>query len=166
MAETFSGTFKLALSGTFASDANELAAPSQAFNYSKSQVFTNGTGADQANMIFSDQRTIGASPDDLDLSGSLSNAFGTTISFTAIKGIIVFAASANSGNVTLGGDGSAAFINWVSDSSDSIVIKPGGMFALIDPSAGGYGVTNSTADVLQVAGTQNDIYDIILIGEV
>jgi hypothetical protein len=164
MAETFSGNIKFSLSGTFASD-NDLSTVQQAINYAKAFNLTSGTGADQANMIFMDQRTIGGSADDLDLYGGLTNSFGTTINFSVVKGIIVYAASGNSGNVTLGGDGSAV-VNWVGDASDTVVVKPGGLFALVDPSAGGYAVTNSSADVLQVAGTENDIYDIILLGEV
>lgn len=169
MAETFSGTFKMSLAGTFTSD-NDLSTVTQAFNYTKSQAFTNGTGADQANMVWSDQRTISASgTDDLDLSGSLTNAFGTTISFTSIKGIIVYAASGNTNDVLVGGDGSAPLAEWVSDTSDVLVVKPGGMFALMNPAANGYAVTNSTADVLQIANSSSGTsvtYDIILIGEV
>lgn len=164
MAESFSGNIKFSLAGTFSSD-NDLSTVQQAINYSKTYNLTNGTGANQANMIFTDQRTIGASPDDLDLYGGLTNSFGTTINFAVVKGIIIYAASGNSGNVSIGGDGSA-FVNWVANSSDIVVVKPGGLFALVDPSAAGYAVTDSSADVLQINGTQNDVYDIILLGEV
>lgn len=166
MAETFSGTFKLSLNGTFSTDVNELSTVAQAFAYSKSQTFTNGTAADQANMVWSDQRTLGASPDDLDLAGSLTNAFGTTITFTSIKGIIVYAASGNSGDLTIGGDGTAPLAEWTGATTDTVIVKPGGMFALINPEADGYAVTATTADILQVSGTTSDVYDIILIGEV
>lgn len=164
MAKSFSGNIKLSVSGSFTNN-NDLDTVSQAINYSKKFDLTNGTGADQANMYFSDQRAIGAVPDDLDLYGGLTDAYGATINFAVIKGIIVYAASANSGNITIGGD-AAAFVNWVSNATDSIVIKPGGMFAIVDPSAGGYAVTNTTADVLQINGTNGDVYDIILIGEI
>jgi hypothetical protein len=43
------------------------------------------------------------------------------------------------------------------------------MFCIYDPSAGGYGVTNTTADVLQIANSSSGTgvdYDIIVIGEV
>lgn len=53
--------------------------------------FTFGTGSpSQANMLWHDQRTVAATTsDDLDLAGSLTNAFGETITFTAVKLIIV-----------------------------------------------------------------------------
>lgn len=169
MAQTFSGNIKLSLAGTFSGD-NDLSTLSQAINYSKSYNLTNGTGADQANMIWMDQRTITASStDDLDLAGSLTNAFGTTITFTSIKGIIVYAATANTNDVLIGGDGSAAFINWVSNSSDIVVVKPGGLFALVNPQANGYAVTATTGDILQIANSSSGtsvVYDIILLGEI
>lgn len=165
MAEEFSGTVKLSLNGTFTT-SNDLSTVQQALKYNKTIDLTNGTGANQANMLFTDTRTIGASPDDLDLYGGLTNAFGTTINFAVLKGIVIVAAADNSGNITIGGDGSAALVNWVGDATDTIVVKPGGVFALVDPSAAGYAVTDSSADVLQINGTQDDVYDIILFGEV
>ena len=165
----FSGNIKFSIAGSFNGD-NDLSTVSQAINYSKLFNFTNGTAASQANTIWMDQRTIAASgTDDLDLYGSLTNAFGTTLNFSSIKGIIVYAATANTNNVIIGGDGSAALINWVGGSTDTIVVKPGGLFALIDPSAGGYAVTATTADVLQISNSSSGTsvtYDIIILGEV
>lgn len=169
MAQTFSGNLKVALAGTFTGD-NDLSTVAQAINYSKSFNLTNGTGADQANMIWMDQRTLTASStEDLDLYGGLTNSFGTTINFTSIKGILIYAAAANTNDVVVGGDGSAAFVNWVSDATDKIVVKPGGLFALINSNANGYAVTATTADILQIANSSSGTsvtYDIILLGEV
>lgn len=169
MAETFSGNMKISLTGTFTRD-NDLAAPSQSFNYSKLFNFTNGSGANEANMIWADQRVLTASStEDLDLSGSLTNVYGTSILFTSIKGIIVYAAAANTNNVLLGGAATNAFINWVGNATDIISIRPGGMLALIDPNANGYAVTAATGDILKVANSSSGTsvtYDIILLGEV
>jgi hypothetical protein len=169
MTQKFSGNLKLSLAGTF-SGANDLSTLAQAINYSKSYNLTNGTGANQANMIFMDQRTLAASTaEDLDLAGSLTNAYGTTITFTSIKGIIVYASPANTNDVLIGGDASAAFVNWVANSSDIIVVKPGGLFALVNPQANGYAVTATTGDLLQIANSSSGTpvtYDIILLGEV
>ena len=169
MAQTFSGNIKFALAGTFTGD-NDLSSVTQAFNYSKNYQITNGTGLDQANMIWADQRTISASStDDLDLYGGLTNSFGTTINFTSIKGIIVVASATNTNDVVIGGDGSAALIGWVGDATDTVVVKPGGMFALMNPNANGYTVTATTADILQISNSSSGssvVYDIILLGEV
>jgi hypothetical protein len=169
MPQTFTGSIKFALAGMFSGD-NDLSSVSQAFNYTQNYNLTNGTGIDQANMIWADQRTISASGvDNLDLYGGLSNAFGSTINFTSIKGIIIVAASTNTNDVLIGGDDSAAFVGWVGASTDTIVVKPGGMFALVNPASNGYTVTNTTADVLQIANSSSGssvVYDIILLGEV
>ena len=70
-----------------------------------------GSGANQAQRIFSDTRTIAASAnDDLDLSGVLVDALGTVLNFTAIKAIYIKAANANINNVVVGGHPTLAFV--------------------------------------------------------
>lgn len=168
MATTYSGSIGLQIVGQLKKDL-DIGSARLDISYSKKHSISNGTADAQANMVWTDTRTIPASSsDDLDLYGGLTNAFGDTINFTAIKGIFLFASGGNVNNLQVGGDGSAV-VNWVGNASDLIVVKPGGMFALYDPSAGGYGVTNSGADVLQIAnaaGGTDVIYDIIVIGEV
>lgn len=168
MATTFNGSLSFSLRG-YLTKTLDIGTASLTVPYDKRYTLSNGTGADQGNMIWSDTRTISASgTDDLDLYGGLTNAFGDTMNFTAIKGVFIFAASGNTNNLLIGGD-TNAIGNWVGNVNDIIVVKPGGMFCLYDPSAGGYGVTNTTADVLQIAnsssGTSVD-YDILVIGEV
>ena len=60
----------------------------------------NGTGANQADKVFTDTRTVttGAT-DSLDLAGSLTDAFGATITLARVKAILVKAASGNGGGV-------------------------------------------------------------------
>lgn len=168
MATTFSGNINLAIKG-YLTKTMDIGTASLVVDYSKKFTQTNGTGADQDNMIWSDTRTISASStDDLDLYGGLTNAFGDSISFTCIKGLMIFASAANTNNVLVGGD-AAAIVNWVGNANDIIVVKPGGIFFLYDPSAAGYGVTNTSADVLQIANSSSGSgvdYDIIIIGEV
>ena len=51
----------------------------------------------------------------------------------------------------------------------AMTVKPGGWLASYDPSATGYAVTNTTADILQIANSSSGSsvdYDIIVIGEV
>ncbi len=148
--------------------ALDLGTPTDKLNYVKTLEFSNGVGLNQADQIFHDQRTLAASGnEELDLAGGLTDAFGNTLTFSAIKGMILKAAAGNTNNVLLGGAAVNAFVNWVSDATDEIVIKPDGLFVLIDPTAGGYGVTASTADLLRIensgAGT-GVTYDLIIIG--
>ena len=157
----------LALTATHTSalDLTTVSAPvSKAFN----KVLTSGTGANQADKIFHDQRTLAASgSENLDLAAVLLDAFGSAITFARIKLILITAAAANTNNVLVGGHGSAAFINWVSDASDKIVVRPGGAFCLIAPDATAYAVTATTGDMLTVANSTSGssvTYDVILAG--
>lgn len=132
------------------------------------QNLSSGTGANQASDIFQDNRTIAASSsENLDLSGTLTNAFGVTLNFTKIKAIIIHANSANTNNVQVGGAASNAFVNWVADATDIINIRPGGTLILVAPDATGYGVTASTGDILKVANSSSGTsvnYDVIILG--
>lgn len=168
MATTFSGSVNFQLLGQM-NKSLDIGNARLDVNYSKKYSVANGTDASQANMIWTDNRSISASSsDDLDLYGGLTNAFGDTINFTAIKGIFIVADPSNVNNVIIGGDGSA-LVNWVGNANDVVNVKPGGMFCIYDPSAGGYGVTNTSADILQIANSSSGssvVYDIMIVGEV
>ncbi len=169
MSETFTGALKVAVTGDLGLAA-DLGNTNYVLNYAVSKAIANGTGADQANQIFTDTRTLSASAtESLDLSGVLTNAFGETILFTSIKGIVIAPAAANTNDVIVGGAASNAFINWVSDATDKVVVKPGGVFALYAPSAAGYAITAGTGDLLKVANSSSGTsvtYDILLIGTI
>lgn len=126
-----------------------------------------GVATDQADMLFADTRTIAASgTDDLDEAGTLSGVFGTTLTFAKVKVILVVAAAGNTNNVVIGGDASAAFVGPFGDATDTIAVKPGGVFLIAHPGAG-WPVTPTTADILQIAnsgGTTGVTYDIVIIG--
>lgn len=160
---TLTGEFKATYTSVL-----DLATVTVPLTLRKAVSITAGTGANQADKVFHDQRTLTASStEDLDLAGSLTDAFGATITFARIKGIFVAAASANTNNVLVGGAASNQFINWVSDATDKIVVRPGGWFGLVAPDATAYAVTAGTGDLLRIgnsgAGTAVT-YDIILIG--
>ncbi|MBB6191199.1 hypothetical protein FHS51_001421 [Sphingobium wenxiniae] len=117
-------------------------------------VLQNGTGANQANELWADTRTIAASgSEDLDLSGGVSDIFGTSLAFTKIKALVVVAAAANTNDVVVGGAAANAIASVFGDVSDTIRVKPGGMVALVAPDAAGYALTAGTADLLKVANS-------------
>lgn len=139
------------------------------FSPSESQSFSlaNGTGANQVNQVFSDQRTLGASSsEELDLSGTLLDALGNSITFTKIKSIVVSSASANGGDIQVGGAAANGFNSWVGAVGDLIAIKPGGAFAIVAPDATGYAVTAGTGDLLKIANTDaaGATYNITILG--
>jgi len=164
----FTSKISIRFSGTYTNslDNQTVSAP---WNYTKTWSFTSGTGANQAQVVWSDQRTLSASAtEELDLAGSLTDAFGDTITFTSIKAVYIYAASGNTNDVVVGGDAVAALVNWVSDSSDEIILLPDGAALLVAPDATGYAVTAGTGDILEVtnsAGSTSVTYDIIIIGE-
>mgnify|MGYP001562051289 CR=1 FL=1 len=133
------------------------------------KTFANGTGANQLNMWWHDQRTLAASAaEDLDLAGSLLSAFGTTITFTSLKGLMVFAATANTNNVNVTRP-AANGVPWLLAAGDGIAVKPGMWMAWFDPSANGSVVTAGTGDLITFtnsAGGTSVLYDAYLFGEV
>lgn len=126
-----------------------------------------GTGNDQADMIFTDTRTLAASAsEDLDLAGSLVGAFGNTLTFVKIKAILVIADSGNTNNVVVGGAASAQFVGPFGAANDTIAVQPGGVFMIAVPDTG-WTVTATSADLLKIAnsgGTTGVTYKIVLIG--
>lgn len=142
--------------------------PDAILTYSKAINFVTGTGANQADRVFTDQRTIAASgTDDLDLAGSLTDALGATITFVRIKGLIVYAATGNTNNVIVGGAASNQFINWVGGTSHTVTVRPGGLLVLLAGDATSYAVTAGTGDLLRIANSgagTSVVYDVVLIG--
>ncbi len=167
MSNTLSALIKLHVGATL-TQSNDLGAASQPLSYSKSFTFVDGNGLNQAQQVFSDTRTLAASAaENLDLAGVLTNVFGATLSFTKIKGIIVVASADNTNDVVIGGHATAALAALFGDVTDTIKVKPGGMFALVAPAAAGYAVVATTGDMLTVtnsAGSTGVTYDIIILG--
>ena len=121
--------------------------------------FANGTGANQADLLFVDERSVAASTaDPLDLAGVLVNAFGATVNAAEIVAILVInapvdpLAAANTSNLTIGA-GTNPVVGYLGGTTPTVgPIKPGGMVLLCNPDATGLAtVTAATADVLNIA---------------
>lgn len=124
-----------------------------------------GTGGNQADVAFSDERTLAASgTEDLDLSGALSSLFGSGV-FAKVKAIVVYALPANTNDVQVtrpASNGAPLFLA----AGDGVAIGPGGFFALTRPKTG-FTVTAGTADLVTVtnsSGTTAVTYRVIFIG--
>lgn len=148
--------------------AGDLGNISQSVATGRTFSLTDGTGANQANKIFGDTRTLAASASEsLDLAGGLTDAFGASITFTKIKAIVVIAAAGNTNNVVVGGAASLGFSTPFGDASDTINVLPGGAFVLVAPGANAYAVTAATGDLLKIANSSSGTgvtYDIVLVG--
>ncbi|WP_068925032.1 hypothetical protein [Planobispora rosea] len=145
----------------------DLVTGSAPLSFARQVNFSDGAGLNAANRIWSDERTLAASAtENLDFAGSLTDAFGATITLARVKALIVAASSANSNNVVVGG-GSNPFTNWVSGTTPAVIVRPGGLLALVAPDATGYAVTAGTGDQLQMANSgagSSVTYQIVVIG--
>ncbi|MES2211416.1 MAG: hypothetical protein V4515_14730 [Chloroflexota bacterium] len=150
--------------------ARDLVSAAAPLNYRSRVALTSGTGAGQADLVFSDTRTVGASSnDDLDLAGGLTDALGNALTFARIKGFIITASAANANNVYVGGDATNTFLTWVVSEPDQVILRPGATLALFAGAADatGYVVTAATGDLLRItnaAGGSSVSYSIVIIG--
>lgn len=144
----------------------DLSTPDDPLNYLKNIELATGTSANQADMLWHDQRTLTASAtEDLDLAGVLTNAFGVTQTFARIKGLVVYAAAANTNNVNVTRPASNGVPLFLA-ASDGIPVHPGGIFAWVAPGAA-VTVTAGTGDLLTFtnsAGSTSVTYDVIIFG--
>ena len=125
-----------------------------------------GTGASQADQMFTDTRTLGGSAnEDLDLAASLVDALGQTLTFVKIKAILIIAAAANVGDIQVKPAAANGFLGPFANASDRLDVPAGGRILLTAPVTG-WTVTAGTGDLLNIANSAagNAIYDIILIG--
>lgn len=150
--------------------ALDLSSASAPVNFARSIKLGDGTGAGQANRMFTDRRTLAASAtEDLDLSGiAMADAFGAAVTFARIKGIIVAASPDNANNVLLG---AASANQWASmlNAAGVVTLRPGAIAAFYagEDDATGYTVTAGTGDLLKVAnsaGGTSVSYDLVIIG--
>lgn len=126
---------------------------------------TFGSSSGQANKAWHDQRTLSATSEELDLSGSLTDSFGDTVTLSKVKMLMIENKATTSGhNLVVGGAASNGFATIFGDSSDEIIIPPGGILLLTSP-VDGFTVTGGTGDLLKIdSGANNITYNIAIIG--
>jgi len=167
MNNSLAASVKLVLKSNF-DNALDLTTVRDSLSRSWTNTFTDGTGANKAQVAWHDERTLtSGNADTLDLAGALSCAFGI-VTFTKVKLIAIQLITATAGyTIEVGGASENQFINWVTAANDEIIIGAGGMFLITAPGAAGFAVTADTGDDLYI-DNQNAgsiIYDIVVIGE-
>ncbi|MFD9949820.1 hypothetical protein ACFWYW_55875 [Nonomuraea sp. NPDC059023] len=144
----------------------DLTTPTSALAVARQLALAEGAGAGQANMIWSDTRTINASAtDSLDLAGSLVGPLGGTLTFARIKMLVVAAAAGNTNNVLITRPASNAVP--LLSAAANIPVHPGGLFVWYAPSAAGVVVTAGTGDLLDLvnsAGGTSVTCDVVIVG--
>lgn len=158
----------LTLTATLTS-ALDLATGSAPFGLARRIQLASGTAAGQADRCFADTRTLAASgTESLDLAGSLTDAYGATITFAKLKLVLVVAAAGNTNDVQVTRPASNGVPLFIA-AGDGIALKPGGIFlwAAGQADAAGFTVTAGTGDLLTItnsAGTTGVDYSIIVLG--
>jgi hypothetical protein len=138
-------------------------------NRKESVALTDGTGSDQADLLFHDTRSAAGAADALDLAGVLSNVFGATVTMVKIKLLVIVNNSTTSGETLKIGAGSNPITSLWGTSGDQIVIGPStsanpAFLALSSPQDG-YAITAGSADKLTIdPGAATVSYDIWIVG--
>lgn len=129
---------------------------------------TDGVGTDQVNRLYYDRRTLSSGTTlDYDLTASLTNRRGESLTFARVKLIMVSNYETASGRIiTVGGHPTAAMTGWVGAANDVIKVDAGGSFFLTCPTATGWVITNGTSDQLRVvtSGGGTVTYDLVIMG--
>lgn len=154
-----------------ANESNPLdfVARSAALNIARAISLANGVAANQADMHWSDQRTLAPSgTENLDFAGSLTPPLGSsTLTFVRLKLIVVYAAIGNTNNVNVTQPASNGVPGIFLAASDGTPVRPGGLWVWAAPDATGAVVTPTTGDLITLtnsAGTTSVTYDIAVIG--
>jgi len=164
MATSLAITLSAGITWTF-TNALDLTTTSDGTTLDLGDTLANGTGVNQADVMWHDSRLLSATSEELDLAGSLTNAFGTTVTFAKIKTIIIKNTSTTTTQIlAVGGAAATQFSNWVAHVSDIVNIGPDGVLILHSP-IDGYAVGAGATDKLKIdAGAVNITYKIVLIG--
>lgn len=121
-------------------------------NESWTDTLANGTGSDQADILWWDTRPALAAGgnDDLDLNASLTGVFGGTVDFLHIKGIFIYnPATVAADTLTIGNGGANSLVNWIGGITETVTIGAGGVLLITDPKTG-YACGAGASDILRV----------------
>ncbi|MBP7619365.1 MAG: hypothetical protein KA745_00235 [Gemmatimonadales bacterium] len=147
--------------------AHDMGGPSFAPVVEKILQFGSGTTANNADIVWADNRTLAASAtEDLDLAGVLADAFGATVAMAEVVAILVVAAPTNTNDVVLGAATQA--VPLFGGTAGTFAVKPGGFFFVAAPGAAGQlSVGAGATDDLKVAnsGAGTEVsYQIAILG--
>lgn len=145
---------------------NDLGTPMIDIPAMAATVLGSGTGEYQADLIFSDTRTVGASTsEDLDLAGVLADPLGTTLTMVEVVAVLIYADPTNTNNVVVGAATQAVPLGFAG-TAPTFAVPPGGWFMVGAPE-GGWAVGAGATDDLKIANSgagTSVIYTVIIIG--
>lgn len=166
MTTTLNGRVQLTVTSTF-QNTNEMSTATDPLSLAITQAFTDGTGANKAQIEWHDERVLdGGDDDDIDLAGTVAGIFGTP-SFTKVKYMLIRLVTTTSGvSIVVGAAETNPWLAPFGDASDTITITAGGMRLFTDP-VNGLTVTGGTGDILRInnPGQTAVTYQIWVAGE-
>lgn len=124
------------------------------FSASSNLNFTTGSGANQANKVYSESVNIAASGSESDDLTSLTDALGAAMDCAAVKAVVLFADATNVNNIVVGNAAATIWSAPFDADTDTITIQPGGKLILENPTAGGWTV-DSTHKLLKLANSSS-----------
>ena len=165
MALTANCEVKMTLSYTKTTD---LGTVPYVLNLGRGRTFTNGTGANKADVLFDDQRTLADGADEtLDLrDGTLTDTLGVALTMDILRYLYIKNGSTDA-NLLIGGAAATPIGLFADAASDILSLPPGGEFVFFAPNATGIDLTTNAHLKLAHSGvgTSTLTYDIIAVGE-
>ena len=141
--------------------------PSMSIDFSESHALTDGVTTSKADLIWVDKdRVLNATTEEIDLSGTLTDAFGDAVVFAKVNGIYIHNKQVTAGEtLKVGGAAANAFLLF-DNATDIYTIGPDGVFFLSEPSLAGKAVSAATGDLLKLdaGATANLTFDIVIWG--
>jgi hypothetical protein len=164
MSTTLNMTLKLVLQHLY-QNAPDIGAPLDDFRLDLSDSLAQGTGAEQADLVWYDERSLIGASETLDFAAGPVNVFGAVLTFKKIRGLVIANKATLSGAaLTIGGAAANALASMFGATTDTVIVGPGGILLLWSPTDA-YVVTPGTGDLLKIdAGAATITYDIYVIG--
>lgn len=135
-------------------DALDLTTPTDPLDYKFQWPVATGTGADQADRLWHDTRTLAASAtEELDIVGTLLDAFGDTFSPVRVKALIVTADAGNTNNVIIGAAAATIFLAGFGGTTPTWSVQPGNLFMATARGATAWPSAAGSTDKLKFANS-------------
>ena len=145
---------------------DELSTLTDVLSQTYNATFAKGTGANQADSVFHDQRTLADGANEtLDFTdSSLTDKLGEVINLSKLKALAIKNGSSEA-DLIIGGAASNQ-LPIFADGTDKLNLPPGGRFIFISPDANGVDVSTNAKIKFEHDGTGSDplVYDISVVG--
>lgn len=130
-------------------------------NVTPSVSFSDGVGANQANVLYMFSGTFSGTTASIDLNGLLTDGYGTTVSLLRVKGLYIENLSTT--NTIVIGNGTNPWATLLG-ATHTLTLRPTSFIVTGTGDATGWAVTAATGDILLLTGTSGQAYKIAILG--